>query len=287
MDEPATNTPAPAAPSGITHPDLRGLAEAVSKGQGPSAPAAPGGQPNQPTTQEVEIDDGGVKRRVPVTEIQKVWAQKASLDQQARALEERFRQAGQDESLRALRNQLEQLPPSRRAKIAALMAGEDDGDDGGQDPTERLIRSSLGATDDDPQPQQRLPREFEELRNVVYSLAHEANQRHQETRRQTMGQQVDKLMAEYPVFRGEKAAASFAKDSVMSAIAANPQADMESLVRSAAARLQELQAPRPETSEVRRGFPSAALNGVRPNAEAMKRGDIRKAALSFLRSQGL
>lgn len=135
--------------------------------------------------------------------------------------------------------------------------------------------------------------ELAELRSKVDTLVGYLHQQAQAEGQRTMASKVDETMASFSVFKENDAAKDFARNFIMNALAANPQADLESVVADAANRTQNL-VSKSRQGVVRDVVPPGARNGMSvfspsraPTAADLESGRLRDSVESMLERYGL
>ena len=259
----------------VTDPRLRELMG--GKAESSPQPSQQGAVVGNTEPREFEVDVGGVKRRVPVEQLVQAWRTRDQVEESQKAANAALAQASQNQALKQFQERLASLPAARRAQILQLMDGEapaaDDGlpnfDDNapGESPTSAL--------------EAKLAR-LEQATNI---MAGHVGKQMQEHRQQTLGQRVEQLMGEFPVFRGaDPAAVAMAQDSIMTQVSLG-NSDPEAIVQSTARKLAEMQVAREQRERERLGVrPMMAPADKRVLTGAgMKSGQLRAAAMDFFK----
>lgn len=252
-----------------------------------------GGQPqgstpvvaSDATPQEFEVDDGGAKRRVSRKDLEDAYRERNKLAQQQQAINDRLAELGQMKAVKELGDVIANLPPDRRAMVADIIAGRTP-----QRTQADMIREEAFGDEGQSGPaasgDQQLRAHIEQLSNVVKHLAASEHRRLQESQQRTMSEQADELMGKFPVFQRDPGAKMFAKDFILKSV--GPDADLETVVREAASRLQRHFDPKPDPAPSAGGQRDAAIalpRGAAPTATTLKSGDIRRAAMQLLQGQ--
>jgi len=231
---------------------------------------------------DLEVDvGGGVKRRVPMEDLVKAYNQRTELDTSKQAVQRALAEMGELESLRSLKETLANLDGPRRKRLLELLTP---GNGRAADDDESLADEAFGdgnSSRANGHADDRLQAVLDRLdRNdqVLTALATRENGRLRAERTEDTGQRVDKLMAQYPVFK-EDVARVFAKDSIMSKVAEakaqSPEA-IEGIVQNAAAKLQELVTRKLQEGREEIGVPRT-MEGVPKGG--FKAGDLRSGKL--------
>jgi hypothetical protein len=277
------NTTPPAAKPG------EAILNRILEANGQAAPSPNGQEPivDKTATKEFEVDIGnGVKRRVPMDDLVKTYLRKNEVDSTKEALEKRFAEIGDLQSVRALQKRIESLDGARQRKVLAILQGEDDSEPEDGDEIDRTIDKGSPRSREAAPPDDGLQQRFDTLENAVRALAARENGRLQTERKQTISERVDALMKQFPIFSEEKndAAIAFAKKSIMTQVLTGQGADLEGVVQEAAAELQAFKhraqdAVREEVGVPRRleGVPKGGLKGG-----DLKSGKVRALAASLL-----
>ena len=234
---------------------------------------------------------GGVKRRVSVAELGETFRRRQEIETARQAVDARLAEMGELQAVKALQDRISGLDASRRQKVLSLLQGsEADGDDDDEVDT-AIVREAFGDSarnGNSPDLRGWSPSRLEQLEQAVRALAHIENGRQREVQTQTTGQRVDALMSEFPIFKtGSDAVREFAKDSIMSQIAAAPRGTpIEEVVHRAAAKLKEVedraQARTLGALGVQPTRPTAKVADGVLTAKGLKSGDIRRLATQFL-----
>lgn len=273
-----------ASTGGITNPRLAAIVAA----QGGAPPAPAGGQGAVVGTAkpaELEVDVGGAKRLVRVEDLVQAYVTRDQAEASRKAAETALAQASQFAGLKELGDRINGLSASKRAQLMQVLEG---GDEPEPDTVERRVARALGADDGSSEHQSELAalREMVQRQEQALSiLAGSHMEAVREKQAASLSATVDQLMASYPAFRGNPAAALMAKDSIMAQASARG-ADVEAVVKQAASKLTEL-ATREETRR-------REELGVRPTmapeiqkrvltGPGLKAGAVRQAAMDFIR----
>lgn len=238
--------------------------------------------------QEFTIDDGGVQRKVPLSELTTAYQKREQLSHMERLVKQQMAEISDIEAIRQMRGHIEALGPAEKAKVLSILQGqnlqETQGDEDGIDDLARQLTPQRRQPASDP----RLDR----MEQAVQAMATYLNQNLQHQQQATIREQVKAQLTQFPVFsQGEdsQAIAALAEDSVMNQIAANPQIDMVDAVKQAAQRLQSLR--QNAQREILGGANiRGPINGLPPiqkggaNGKALQAGDIRRAAEAYLQS---
>jgi len=250
-------------------------------GQAPVAESAP--------PQELEVDQGGVKRRVPVAELVKTWTERETIAASKKALDERLAEMGDQQSVRALQERIEGLDPARRAQVLQLLQGASAPQ---TDEVDDAIDDAFAGNARQPQTQNGADRKLSEIEQAVRILAAERMERHRAEVAQSRASQVDELMGQFPVFETNKGAAKFAKQAIMNALAGAPQVgrvELEQQVSQAASQLQEFVASQQRALREEVGVPArfAPRDKERGHltGKGLMSGEIRRMVMDHLANQ--
>lgn len=270
--------------SGITNPVLKGMIAGVGQ-QGTPAPAEGVGVAGS-TDQQIEVDVGGAKRLVPMSELRAAYVGRQEAEASKRTGEEALARAAQLRGVAELQQRIDALPAAKRAQLMQVLEGAVE-----EQPAEPGDFDEVFGNDDRAAPARKpdaVQAKLDMLERAVSALAGMANQDLAQKRQASLSQQVDQLLTHYPVFRANAAATSFARDSIMQQVAAAPKGtDIESIVQQAAARLEQFT----RQQEVqRREETGVRLTMVTPQQRklltggALKSGAVRQMAQDALRS---
>jgi len=292
MVVPTTTKPGqPPAVPGVTDPTLlRVLAAAGVTGAQGSDGADPPVVEERGSPKEVEVEVGGVKKRVAIDELTRLYNERDKVAAARKALDDSLAEQGDLQSVRALRERLQGLDVSRRQKILALLSGEgpeqDDEEQSSADDVEAeafgdKLRARSPATNGISR------EEFEQVRQAVKALASFENHRLGQQRELSTSERVDAAMKQFPVFAEmtDPALLHFAKRSIMEQVLGSQDQPVESVVQAAASALQgfrkKAEADALEGTPVPRQTVIAAPKGGW-RAQHMRDGSLRKAAEAAL-----
>jgi len=273
----------------------RTILEKVGMRQEPPAAEAPQDKGSQQPT-ELEIDHGGIKRRVKVEDLTKAFTEREQTLAAAQAIQKQLAEAGKDQSLAALRDAIDGLDADRRAKVFSILQGTDEPEAPEDDEIDGLPPGRKPAQRSTPQPTFDEGR-FSQLERAVQALAGIANKNHQTELHTTRQQQVRKLMESIPLFKNDPGAAGLAEDHILLKLATDPNATLEQVMVSTAQRLQQLQdaAKRGVVDEAGIPLPRGLRLPEMPKPKrqgdlgrALRGGDVRKAAeraFNYLKQQ--
>lgn len=272
------------------------LQAALAGATNPNQPVAPGSASIvAPSTlpQEHEVDEGGgLKRRVPLKDLESAWLQRQQLAKQREALDQRFADAGQLQALQAMHERLAALPADRRAQVLALLEGKARGAPapgaGEEDELDAAADEALGkphSTNGPPAWATQLMDRLEKHDQALNIMAGHVGPQMEMARQATTAERVTKLMADYPVFAQDSGASVMAKNFIMSEVAKNRQADLDSIVKNAASMLHDVHAQHAQRAAADAQTTSFALPKGALTARGLKAGDTRRAALAAM--QGL
>ena len=288
--EPATNgqAAAGAAAGELSAKSREILAQAgVLPSSDPSV-QEPDGQTEIPKELEIDVG-GGVKRRLPVTELTKAFMDREQTAHSKQLLDQQLADMGNLSSIKALRDRIAQMPAQRRAKVLELMQEEEPEEQVESDPDDALLDKAFPSTGNGESPPGRDPavatllKKFGTFEKVLQALAARENQRLHTERTTTTSDRLDALMGQYSIFKSSPDATSFAKDSIMQVLAASDDADLDKLVAGAAAKLQKFVTGREEASREELGVPRTMpqMKGLL-NANGLRSGKIRDAVTRLL-----
>lgn len=298
MVAPATsNQGKPPAVPGVTDPKLLGLLAAAGVG---ASQVSDGADPpvvdERSSPKEVELTIGGVKKRVSIAELERIYGEGDKVAAAKKAVDDRFAELGNLSRLQALDERLQGLDDSRRRAVFNLLQGA---------PVEAEDDDEQGSTADDAEAaafgdrsRSRAPaasgvsrEEFDELMQVVKGLCSFENARIGEQRKASTSDRVDAAMKQFPVFSEETnpAVLAFAKRSIMGEIAGSrdPNA-VEAVVQQAAAALQGFK--KKSQDEALEGTPVPRQTVAAPKGgwkgRHLQDGSLRKAAERALAGRG-
>jgi hypothetical protein len=205
----------------------------------------------------LELDvGGGVKRRVRVDELARIYNERDKLVTAKQALDESLAEQGDLQHVRQIRDRIANLDGSRRQRILQLLESDDPDPAPADDAADELDRAFNNGTRrrapaDGVQPNEELRQlraELAELRPAVQALASRENTRIREERKVTTSDLVDAAMKQYPIFAQEEARhpaiVGMTKRSIMTellnarAAAGGQGVDLEAVVQEAASVLQ-------------------------------------------------
>lgn len=281
-----------AEPGQLSPEAQRILAQAgVDTAQKPNGQARVG-EPETPAELEVDVG-GGVKRRVPVSVLGETFRRQHEIEAAKQAVDARLAEMGDLQAVKGLQARIADLPPDRRQKVLALLQGADPDEGGDDDVDTAIVREAFGDSPRGKPPdlQGWSPSRMERLEQAVMALASVENGRRREVEFTTTGQRVDALMGEFPIFKGNEAVRTFAKDSIMSQLASAPKGtSLEDVVHRAAAKLKDIEdRAQARTLEGLGVHPTLHRPQVKDGvltAKGLKSGDVRRAAADFLKSRG-
>jgi hypothetical protein len=222
-----------------------GLAPQPGTGQGAKGP----GDVQSPS--ELTVDFDGVQRNVKVDELTAAFREREQTKALQAAVEAKLRQHGDIEALTGLRRVIDEMTPTQKAKMQAYLQNPDllnddrqtETDDDDVDAADRVVQRMTGKTNGQKAPA-GLPPEFrdewEQMKQAMGLLIGAETQRVQTGRKQSLSDQVDKAMKEYPLFQEDPVAASFARRAILAEYQTDPEAGLDKLVTSAARELHKM-----------------------------------------------
>ena len=245
----------------------------------------------QTATKDFEVDVGGVKRRVPVDDLVKAYMARTETAASKEALEKRFAEIGDLQSVRALQERISSLDAAKQRRVLELLQGEGADDQEPEETGDEIDRTLGGAprSREDAPLSRVLQQRFDQMERAVQALAARENGRLQTEHKQTTGERVDALMRQYPIFKDEKSAAAreFAKDSIMTQLLTRQGVDPEVVVQEAASKLQAFAQKAQDEVREEVGVPRR-LEGLPkggPKGAHLRSGALRKIAQNLIGGQ--
>lgn len=265
------------------------LARAGVGGQGADASASSVG--GQPTTQQFEVDVGGVKRTVKMEELVGAFTERDKVRQRMEQAEAALAELGDLKAVRALQQQIQSMDPRRRSKVLELMTGGDEDDGADDESLDDVVNTAFGKQGGKQQPARNdsaLAERLARLEAATQALAAEANGRFAQQRQATLADSVKQLMGQFPVFRDNPDAAAFAQDSIITQLLHGDAEEPERVVQNAASKLQQLLTSREMRDRERLGVAPTLpqLPKGAGSARGLKDGTIRRLAQQALRQRG-
>lgn len=202
-------------------------------------------QSGQGTSDEVEVDYGGARRRVSLKELAKKAQEHDSALQKAALAEEMF---AKNATAAAFIKAVDAMDPEDQRAFAEVVKNP------------KLARSLLGKANGQPQaPQEASDDDIDEIVNgsprsnghappdriatlerAVHALLQDRQSRIQGEEKATMAQRVEQTMGSFPVFGESEAGAKFARQAILTKLAANPSLPMDDVVAEHATQLHSL-----------------------------------------------
>lgn len=226
--------------------------------------AAVAGQP-QPLKGKVTIDFGGTPREVDAEELARAFLERDEARQMKVTAEKLIQDKAAFDAMKQVINQMDQdekqafgevlkNPRLLKKLLAQDGGGQPNGEEDDEFDPEEAVAAATGRKGKQTPPQS--PREAELLRRIdtleqanqlaLRWIQDQENSRREENRKE----QIQKVMAKFPVFRESPPGADLARKSISRELAADPNADLEASVAAHAADLHKiLRGLRPQSGE--------------------------------------
>lgn len=194
---------------------------------------------------EVDIGDG-VIQRVPKSELSQLVAERSRIDEMRRAAESVL---ARNSSAAQLVQQLEQMDPEIRTRVFEVLQDPSrlvqQRQQAGQDDEDFSMESVLGSNGQ--QQNAAESRELDELRKQVGAITEYVKGQIGKDQQAQLNQRVDQTMEGFDVFGESRAGSDFARQAILTEMAANPRADLQQVVAKHAVNLHKFLQERPAT----------------------------------------
>lgn len=252
-------------------------------GEGDSQQGDIGGQAG---LKELKVDVGGVERVVKVEDLVAAFNDRETTTKTMQQVNDRMQELSRLESVRKLEEQIGSLDPARRAKVLNLLAGDDEDDDIDDHVQAAFPKARQpNGSDRDSTVERDVASKLSYMEQALQTLAAREMARIREENHNSLASKVDREMAQYPLFKQNAVAASMAKDSIMAMLAADQSAKPETVVRSAAGKLQELLNLQQQALNEESGVPRTMVRQEHKpllTADGLRSGALRKIAEQYL-----
>jgi len=242
------NSPGPDSPAGGTESPQGNLASQVAAQLAAQSGGSDTDAGKVTTPEELTVDWGGTPRNVKVADLVAAAQKAEDVQQLEAALEKKLKLVGNLDGYKALQDRIDSLSEGQKQKLQSFLLSPDSEDDMSEDDdldddddAEAALRRRVeqagaeknGRTRSDPE-----AKRLDTLEKAVQALVRMAQSNIEQTRAQTVSQQVDQQIENWPALKALREAEpegfQYFRDQILTQHAMNPEVGLDKLAAKAA-----------------------------------------------------